>query len=877
MTFANFINIGERTNVTGSAKFRKLIIEDNFNDALKIARNQVENGAQIIDVNMDEGMLDSEKAMTKFLNLIASEPDICRIPIMIDSSKWSVIESGLNCIQGKGIVNSISLKEGEEIFIDQARKVKLYGCAVVVMAFDESGQAETADRKFKICERAYNILTKKVKFNSEDIIFDPNIFAVATGLEEHNNFAVEFINATREIKRNLDNVFVSGGVSNISFSFRGNNLIREAMHSVFLYHAIQAGLDMGIVNAGQLAVYEEIPKKLREHVEDVILNKRTDSTERLLQFASNVETLKKKNNKEKISWRQDEVGKRVSHSLVKGISDYIEEDVEELRKSFDHPIKVIEGPLMDGMNIVGDLFGSGKMFLPQVVKSARVMKQAVSYLLPFIESASDIKSEAKGKILLATVKGDVHDIGKNIVGVILQCNNFEVIDLGVMVPASKILEAAKKNNVNIIGLSGLITPSLEEMQHVAAEMSRQGLDIPLLIGGATTSKIHTAVKISPKYNGPTFYVVDASRSVPVVNSLMNENIKKSTIENAKKENIKIITQYKSKSKIDNLVSLEVCRENSVKLDWTKLEPVKPKFLGFKTFDNYSIEELRSNIDWTPFFRTWELTGRYPEILKDKVVGKSAKALFDDAANMLEKIISENWLKAKCVIGFYPANSVGDDVEIYRSVDRNEVIKKLFFLRQQMIRRQERKNYSLADFIAPKTTKKQDYIGFFVVSAGYGIENKLKEFKELNDDYNDILLKSLADRIAEAFAERMHERVRKEFWGYAKEENFSNEDLIKEKYSGIRPAPGYPACPDHSQKTSIFELLDAKKNIGVSLTENYAMLPAASVSGLYFSHPEARYFGIGRIGEDQVFDYAKRQGLEIEIVEKRLAPNLAYLK
>ncbi len=874
MTIGSFINIGERTNVTGSAKFRKLIEEENYLEALKVARDQVENGAQIIDINMDEGMLDSEKAMKKFLNLVSSEPDISRVPIMIDSSKWNVIEAGLKCLQGKSIVNSISLKEGEQIFKEQANLVKLYGSAVVVMAFDEEGQAETALRKYEICERAYNILINEVNFSPQDIIFDPNIFAVATGIEQHNNYAVEFIEATKKIKSNLDFSYVSGGISNISFSFRGNNQVREAMHSVFLYHAIGAGLDMGIVNAGQLIVYEDIPIKLRDRVEDVILNKRPDATERLLDIAQEYKLKGKKSKKESSLWRSSEIKERISYSLIRGISDYIIDDTEEARKTSNNPIEVIEGPLMDGMNEVGDLFGSGKMFLPQVVKSARVMKQAVSYLLPFIEKNSTSAKKTKGKVLLATVKGDVHDIGKNIVGVVLQCNNFEVIDLGVMVHASKIIEEAIKNDVDIIGLSGLITPSLDEMQYVASQMNLKKLSIPLLIGGATTSKIHTAVKIADKYLGPTLHVVDASRSVPIVNDLVSDEKKNSLINYHKNEYAKLREKYLNRN-IKKLASIEVARENSFKIDWKETKITKPTFIGTKIFESYELSDLVNRIDWTPFFRTWELVGKFPNILSDIKVGEAANSLFNDAQKMLDQIINDKWLHAKAMIGFFPSNSINDDILVYSNEGKRKKKMVLNFLRQQMIRNSDKSNLCLADFIAPEKSGIKDYVGFFVVTTGINIENKIEEFKRDYDDYNDIMIKALADRLAEAFAERMHEKVRKEFWGFSSEENFNNSQIINEDYVGIRPAPGYPACPDHYQKKQIFDFLDVEKSIGVNLTENYAMYPASSVAGIYFSHPESRYFGIGRIGKDQIEDYAKRIGSPVQSIENRLASNLGY--
>ncbi len=870
----NFINIGERTNVTGSAKFKKLILNNQYEDALNIARQQVQSGAQIIDVNMDEGLLDSESAMKKFLNLISSEPDICRVPIMIDSSKWSVIETGIKCVQGKSIVNSISLKEGESIFIEQANKIKMYGSAVVVMAFDEKGQAENADRKYNICSRAYKILTDKVNFPPEDIIFDPNIFAIATGIDEHNNYAVDFIEATKRIKKNLPFCHVSGGLSNLSFSFRGNNTIREAMHSVFLYHAISAGLDMAIVNAGQLEVYEQIPFKLRDIVEDTILNKSSDSTERLLDIANEFKGKNNKVKKEDLSWRKESIEKKINYSLVKGISDYIIEDVEVARKQFKKPIEVIEGPLMDGMNIVGDFFGSGKMFLPQVVKSARVMKQAVAYLLPYIEKDSVGKSKSNGKILMATVKGDVHDIGKNIVGVVLQCNNYEIIDLGVMVTASEIIRNAKNNKVDIIGLSGLITPSLEEMQFVASELEKSDLNVPLLIGGATTSKVHTAVKIAEKYSGPTIHVLDASRSVPVVAQLMSSNNKEAFINENSNNHKKIREKYNLSQSKRNLSPIDSSRKNYEKIDWKSWSPKTPKFFGCKTFLDYNLNELIERIDWTPFFRTWEMAGRFPQILDDNIIGETARSLFEDAKKMLNILINEKWLEARAVIGFFKANSIGDDIELYDEKE-NLLDYKLFCLRQQILRDKNKSNKCLSDYIAPKELNKKDYLGLFVVTAGIGIDAKSIFFKEKLDDYNDILLKAIADRLAEAFSERMHERVRKEFWCYSEKENLSNSDLINEKYIGIRPAPGYPACPDHSQKKLIFDLLDVENQIGVTLTENFAMFPTASVAGMYISNDQSSYFGLGKIGKDQVLDYSKRSGVSVEIVESRLASNLGY--
>jgi len=872
-----FINVGERTNVTGSAKFKRLILNGEYDEALDVARQQVEAGAQIIDVNMDEAMLDSEAAMVKFLNLIASEPDISRVPIMVDSSKWSIIEAGLKCVQGKAVVNSISLKEGEENFIEQAKLIKMYGAATVVMAFDEKGQADTLDRKYEICERSYRVLVDKVGFSPEDIIFDPNIFAVATGIEEHNNYGVDFIEATRKITDNLPYCHVSGGVSNVSFSFRGNNPVREAMHSVFLYHAIQAGMDMGIVNAGMMTVYSEIPDELRERVEDVILNRRDDATDRLLDIADKYKGVKGEVKKEDLEWREGTVNERLTHALVKGITTFIEDDTEEARKQADRPLSVIEGPLMDGMNVVGDLFGSGQMFLPQVVKSARVMKQAVAYLLPFIEEekVDGEASSTNGKILMATVKGDVHDIGKNIVGVVLQCNNYEVIDMGVMVSCEDILEKAKEENVDIIGLSGLITPSLEEMCTVASEMERLEMKTPLLIGGATTSKVHTAVKIAPNYTGPLVYVLDASRSVGVAGQLIGETTREAYAADIAKEYHDMRVKYENRDKSDNQVSINEARANKFQIEWKNYIPEAPKFKGLKTFENYDLSDLVERIDWTPFFRTWELAGNYPAILTDKVVGESATELFHDAEVMLQKIVDEKWLKAKAVISFWPANSIGDDVELYADESRDEVIDTVHFVRQQMKKRSGKANMCLADFIAPKETGIKDYFGGFAVTAGIGIEEKLELFKGAHDDYNDILLKALADRFAEAFAEHMHERVRKEFWGYAVDESFNNNDLIKEKYRGIRPAPGYPACPDHTEKTGLFTLLNARQNAGIDLTDSMAMMPASSVSGYYFAHPESQYFGIGKISKDQVKDYAKRKDMDLRMAERWLAPNLAY--
>jgi 5-methyltetrahydrofolate--homocysteine methyltransferase len=871
---SNFVNVGERTNVTGSAKFKKFIIEGNYEEALTIARHQVEGGAQIIDVNMDEGMLDSEEVMTKFLHLIASEPDISKLPIMIDSSKWSVIEAGLKCVQGKAIVNSISMKEGEEKFREYAKKVRMYGAAVIVMAFDEKGQADSYERKIEICQRAYSILTKEVGFPPEDIIFDPNILTVATGIEEHNNYAVDYMRAAKWIKENLPGAQVSGGVSNISFSFRGNNAVREAMHSAFLYHAIKAGMDMGIVNPGMIEVYEEIPKDLLERVEDVLLNRRSDATERLVEFADNIKHKGKVQIKDD-SWRQMEVRERLTHSLVKGIVEYIDTDTEEARKLYERPIQVIEGPLMDGMNVVGDLFGEGKMFLPQVVKSARVMKKAVAYLLPFIEAEKHIDAKPKGKILMATVKGDVHDIGKNIVGVVLGCNNYDVIDLGVMVPSEKILETARKEKVNVIGLSGLITPSLDEMVHVAKEMEREGFDIPLLIGGATTSKVHTAVKIEQHYKrGQTIHVLDASRSVPVVGNLLGDN--KDKFETDIKEEYRKLREHHLKNRVQKeYIKYEEAIENKYKINFKKDDITKPSFTGIKVFEDYSLEEIAEYIDWTPFFRTWELAGHYPGILEDKVVGEQAVNLFRDAKELLEIIIKEKRLKAKAVIGLWNANATGDDIEIYEDDKRKKIKSVLHTLRQQGKKSEGLPNFALSDFIAPKDSGLNDYIGAFAVTAGIGIEEWIKKYNDDNDDYNKIMMQALADRLAEAFAELMHKKVRTEFWGYSKKEKLVNEDLIKEKYRGIRPAPGYPACPDHTEKLILFKLLDAEKNAGIKLTESLAMYPASSVSGVYYAHPESKYFGLGKIGKDQVQNYAERKGMDLKEAERWLSPNINY--
>jgi 5-methyltetrahydrofolate--homocysteine methyltransferase len=873
-----FVNVGERTNVTGSAKFKRLILEENYDEALDVARDQVENGAQVIDVNMDEGMLDGEKAMVTFLNMIASEPDISRVPIMIDSSKWPIIEAGLKCIQGKGIVNSISMKEGEAAFVEHAKLCRKYGAAIIVMAFDEAGQADSKARKVEICTRAYRILTEQLGFPPEDIIFDPNIFAIGTGIEEHNNYGVDFIEATREIKNTLPHAKVSGGVSNVSFSFRGNNPVREAIHAVFLYHAIKAGMDMGIVNAGQLAIYDELPAELRERVEDVVLNRRSDATERLLEIADKYRSEgPAAERKEDLQWRDWPVAKRLEHALVKGIDAYVEEDTEAARQNFDRPIQVIEGPLMDGMNVVGDLFGEGKMFLPQVVKSARVMKKAVAYLLPFIETEKDATTRAKGKILMATVKGDVHDIGKNIVGVVLQCNNFEVIDLGVMVPAQKILDTARAENVDIIGLSGLITPSLDEMAHLAKEMQREGFDIPLLIGGATTSRVHTAVKIEPGYrHGPTVYVKDASRAVGVAQNLVSTDNKAAYIAEIKAEYEQVRDMHAGKQRKTEWLTLAHARANKIPIAWQDYTPPVPKTWGITVLEDYSLEELRRYIDWTPFFKTWELAGSYPKILNDKVVGEHARSLYDDAQKMLQQIIAEKWLHARAVFAFFPANQVNDDdIEVYTDDSRTGVLTTLHHLRQQNQKPPGRPNQCLADYIAPKETGLKDYVGAFAVTAGLGIDEHVHRFEADHDDYHAIMLKALADRLAEAFAERLHEKVRKEYWGYAADESLDNDGLIKEQYQGIRPAPGYPACPEHTEKALLWKLIDPVTNASIALTEHFAMLPAASVSGWYFSHPESRYFGVGKINRDQAEDYARRKGMSLEEAERWLAPNLGY--
>ena len=850
-------------------------MSDNFDEAVSVAKDQIENGAQIIDINMDEGLLDSEKAMERFLNLISVEPDIARVPFMIDSSKWSVIETGLKCVQGKAIVNSISLKEGEKEFIEQATMVKNFGAAVVVMAFDEEGQADSTEKKFKICSRAYKILTEQVNFPAEDIIFDPNIFAVATGISEHNNYAKDFFEATKLIKAELPGCKVSGGVSNVSFSFRGNNRVREAMHSCFLYHAINAGLDMAIVNAGQITIYEQIPKDLRKSIEDVLFNLSDNATDKLIDISKKYSEDKIDKKKITKEWRKKNPEERVKYSLINGINDFIENDTEELRKKFDKPLEIIEGPLMDGMNVVGDLFGSGKMFLPQVVKSARVMKQSVAYLLPFMENEKKNENLSKGKILLATVKGDVHDIGKNIVGVVLQCNNFDVIDLGVMVPCQKIIDTVISENVDLIGLSGLITPSLDEMCFVASELSRNKIDRPLLIGGATTSKIHTAIKIAPLYSNGVCHVTDASKAVTVASKLISKNKCRPFIEELNREYSNLRTSYfKKDNKKEN--SIEKCRKNKFKFDWKTYKPHAPKLLGLKTDYKISVEKIEKFIDWKPFFQSWELHGNFPEILNDEKVGKAAKDLWNDAQKMLERLKKNKIISPSAVIGFWPANSDGDDILIFKDNSRKKILKKLHFLRQQVSRENsKRPNFCLSDFVSPTSSKIKDFIGGFLVTAGDGIEKLSKEYEDKKDDYNAIMVKALGDRIAEALAEMMHAEVRKKYWGYAKEENLSNEQLIKENYTGIRPAPGYPACPDHTEKSTLFELLEVSKNLKVELTESFAMSPASSVSGLYFSHPESSYFGVGKINKDQVLDYANRKGVAVEDIEKWLGPNLGY--
>lgn len=897
----NFVNIGERCNVTGSKKFARLIREEKFEEAIAIAREQCDSGAQILDVNLDEGMIDGVKMMPQYLNLLMSEPDIARLPIMIDSSKWEVIEAGLKCVQGKSIVNSISLKEGEEKFIESAHKVKMYGASVVVMAFDELGQADSYERRIEICQRAYDILTKVVGFPAQDIIFDPNILTVATGMDEHNNYANDFIKATKWIKANLPFAKVSGGVSNISFSFRGNELVREAMHTVFLYHAIKAGMDMGIVNASQLGVYDNIDKTLRDLCEDVLLNRNSEATEKLIAYAETVKSA----GKEQVvddAWRHQDVNKRLEHSLIKGLTEFIDEDVEEARKLVNKPIEVIEGPLMDGMNVVGDLFGEGKMFLPQVVKSARVMKKAVAYLLPYIEAEKEVgESSSAGKILLATVKGDVHDIGKNIVGVVLACNNYEVIDLGVMISCDKILAAAKEHQVDIIGLSGLITPSLDEMVYVAKEMERLGFTVPLLIGGATTSRIHTAVKIDPHYSGPVIHVLDASRSVPVAGRLLQSELTQNQIfTEIKQEYEELRISHAARQKDKNYLSIAQAREKSSGIDWTGFKSCQPSFLGVKYFQDYSLAEIAKYIDWTPFFSTWQLSGKYPKIFENETVGQEARKLFNDAQVLLAEIIDQKLLTAKAALGFFPANSFGDDIILHdfsekinevpcekhgahRQVDYTIEPKDylsdssywLHHLRQQGQKASNLPNRCLSDFVAPIEGNTTDFIGAFAVTTGIGIEALLEKYEKQHDDYNSIMVKALADRLAEAFAELMHERVRKEYWGYAQEEKLSNEDLISENYQGIRPAPGYPACPDHTEKKRLFELLDAESQIGIQLTESYAMYPASAVSGFYFSHPESTYFALGKIAKDQVIDYAERKNMPLEEIERWLSPVLNY--
>lgn len=870
-----FINVGERTNVTGSKRFLRLIKEEQYEEALSVARDQVENGAQIIDINMDEGMLDSREVMVTFLNLVASEPDISRVPIMIDSSKWDVIEAGLRCIQGKAVVNSISLKEGEEEFIKRARDCMRYGAAVVVMAFDEDGQADTFERKTEICKRSYDVLTG-IGFNPADIIFDPNIFAIATGIEEHNNYAVDFINATRWIREHCPHASISGGVSNVSFSFRGNDAVREAIHSVFLYHAVKAGMNMGIVNPGQLVIYDEIEPDLKELVEDVVLNRRDDSTDRLLEAAEKFRGKGGQAKEEDLAWREWPVEKRLEHALVKGITSYIIDDTEACRQNASHPIEVIEGPLMAGMNVVGDLFGDGKMFLPQVVKSARVMKQAVAHLIPYIEAEKTEDQQAKGKILMATVKGDVHDIGKNIVGVVLQCNNYEVIDLGVMVPCEKILETARKENVDMIGLSGLITPSLDEMVHVAREMQRLDFRIPLMIGGATTSKAHTAVKIEPQYkNDIALYVSDASRCVNVASQLLSKTAKPAFVEAARTEYDEIRERRKNRGDRTKLVSLKEARARAPEIDFENYQPPKPAFTGVRVFEEYDLNELVDYIDWTPFFISWDIAGKYPAIFDDPKRGDAARTLFDDAQKLLKQMIGEKRISARGVIGFWPANRRGDDIVVYTDESRTEELTTLHHLRQQDEKAPGKPMMALSDFVAPESLHLGDYVGGFAVTTGIGVDELTTEFKNAHDDYSAIMVQALADRLAEAFAERMHERVRKEFWGYATDEQMANEDLIKERYRGIRPAPGYPACPDHTEKATLFKLLDATANTSLQLTEHFAMYPTAAVSGWYFAHPEAKYFAVGKIGVDQVEDYAERKGLTKAEAERWLMPSLAY--
>ncbi len=871
-----FVNVGERTNVTGSRKFAKLVLGGEYEPALEIARQQVESGAQMLDVNMDEGMLDSEQAMTTFLRLIAAEPDISRVPAVIDSSRWSVLEAGLKCVQGKGIVNSISLKEGEEAFVRQATLVRGYGAAVIVMAFDEQGQADSAERKIAICNRCYRILTERVGFPPEDIVFDPNVFAIGTGIEEHNNYAVDYIEATRQIKACLPHVMVSGGVSNVSFAFRGNDPVREAIHSVFLYHAIEAGMDMGIVNAGQLTIYSDIPPDLLERVEDLVLNRRPDATDRLLEIADSVKGQAAVQATD-LAWRAAPVAERLAHALVEGIADYVVEDTEEARKQAERPIHVIEGPLMAGMNIVGDLFGAGKMFLPQVVKSARVMKKAVAHLVPYIEAEKHATADtrAKGRVLLATVKGDVHDIGKNIVGVVLQCNNYEVIDLGVMVPSARILETARRERVDLIGLSGLITPSLEEMAFVASELQREGFAVPLLIGGATTSRVHTAVKIEPQYQGPTVHVLDASRAVGVAGNLLSDTLRDDFVGGIKAEYQEVRERRADRRPETRRQPIADARRNRLAIDWSAAPPPEPCFTGVRVLDDYPLDDLTPRIDWTPFFQTWELAGHYPAILDDPKVGAAATSLFRDAQALLDRMVCERLIRARAVFGLFPANSVGDDIEIYADPARSQPAAVVHTLRQQMLKPPGRPNLALADFVAPKETGVADYIGAFAVTAGVGLEQVVAAFETAHDDYNAILAKALADRLAEALAERLHERVRTEFWGYARGESLDNRELIRERYQGIRPAPGYPACPDHTEKSTLFDLLDVESSVGISLTESYAMYPAAAVSGWYFWHPESHYFGVGRIERDQLEDYARRKGMDIKTMERWLASNLNY--
>jgi 5-methyltetrahydrofolate--homocysteine methyltransferase len=873
---SNFVNVGERTNVTGSRRFARLIKDGHYEEAMAVARDQVENGAQLIDVNMDEALLDSEQAMGTFLNLVATEPDIAKVPVMVDSSKWSVIEAGLRVVQGKGVVNSLSLKEGEEEFLRHARLVRRYGAAVVVMAFDEKGQADTADHRVAICERAYRLLTGEVGFAPEDIIFDPNIFAIGTGIEEHANYAVEYIEAVRRIKARFPRVLVSGGVSNVSFAFRGNDPVREAMHTVFLYHAIQAGMDMGIVNAGQLAVYDDIDPELRELVEDVVLNRRPDATDRLLTAAPRWSDRKTEGPIDRQAWRSLPIDKRLSHSLVEGIDSFIIEDTEEARLALGNPLAVIEGPLMNGMNTVGDLFGAGKMFLPQVVKSARVMKKAVGYLEPYLKAdGRRATGDRKGRIVMATVKGDVHDIGKNIVGVVLQCNNYEVIDLGVMVPAARIIEKARETGANLVGLSGLITPSLDEMAFIAGEFEREGFSTPLLIGGATTSRVHTAVRIAPRYSGPVVHVLDASRAVGVASNLLSSEHRERFAAGVRSEYDAIRTEREGRSREELLLPWEEARGRRATNDWSRTEPPVPSFTGVRTFENWPLADLVERIDWTPFFQSWELRGHYPDILTHAETGAAASALFRDAQTLLDRIVRDRLLTARGVIGFFPANALGEDIELYTGADRRTALAVVHTLRQQMAKSGGRDNLALADFVAPRETGLADHLGMFAVTAGHGLDALVDEFERAHDDYNAILAKALADRLAEAFAERLHEKVRRELWGYAPDESLGNDALIEEAYQGIRPAPGYPACPDHTEKATVFRLLDATRNAGITLTENFAMLPTAAVSGYYFWHPDARYFGVGRIGRDQVEDYARRKGMDRTAVERWLRPNLAY--